>query len=195
MDHDLLLLKNSAVQGAQDPAAPASSREQFDLISAMATRTLEESRAITYRLRPVELERLGFTHAIEAMLAKVSATGRLQVFQELDDLEHALAPDLQLYLYRLIQEGLNNLLKHARASTVMLEIKRQGDQLRVQLEDNGIGFDPATRVRTRSGGLGLAGMEERVKLLGGTLQIQSVPGQGTRLHITIPVPALTDAAR
>ncbi|MEK7676739.1 MAG: two-component regulator propeller domain-containing protein [Verrucomicrobiota bacterium] len=191
LGRDLLLLKNSAVQGAQDPAAVAASREQFDLISALAGRTLEESRAITYRLRPVELERLGFTHALEAMLAKVSATGGIQVFKEVDDLESALSPDLQLYLYRLVQEGLNNVLKHARASTVMLEIKRHGDRVSVQLEDNGVGFDPAALNSSRSGGLGLAGMEERAKLVGGTFHLQSVPGQGTRLHITVPVPAAT----
>ncbi len=186
LGHDLLLLKNSAVEGARDPAVAAASREQFDLISALAGRTLEESRAITYRLRPVELERLGFNHAIEAMLAKVSATGGLQVFKELDDLDGALSAELQLYLYRLVQEGLNNVLKHAHASTVMLEVKREGDQVGIRLEDNGVGFDHAALDRAKSGGLGLIGMEERVKLIGGAFHLQSVPGQGTRLHITVP---------
>ncbi|MBI2925441.1 MAG: hypothetical protein HYY24_07020 [Verrucomicrobia bacterium] len=184
LGHDLLLLKNSAAQGA---AATGDPQEQFDLISALATRTLEESRAITYRLRPVELERLGFNHALEAMIAKVAATAGLQVFKEVDDLAGVLSAELQLYVYRLVQEGFNNVLKHARASTVMLEVKRDGDQVRVRLEDNGVGFDPAAPARAQSGGLGLAGIEERVKLIGGTFHLASVPSQGTRLHITVPL--------
>ena len=187
LGHDLLLLQNSAVQGAREPAAVTASREQFDLISALAARTLEESRGITYRLRPVELERLGFNHALEAMIAKVAATAGLQVFKEVDDLAGVLSAELQLYVYRLVQEGFNNVLKHARASTLMLEVKRDGDHVSLRLEDNGVGFDPAALDRAKSGGLGLAGMEERVKLIGGTFDLASVPGQGTRLRITVPL--------
>jgi signal transduction histidine kinase/streptogramin lyase len=187
LGHDLLLLQNNAIQGAKDPAAVPTSREQFGLISGLAARTLEESRGITYRLRPVELERLGFSHALEAMLAKVAATAGLQVFKEVEDLTGVLSAELQLYVYRLVQEGLNNVLKHAHASTVMLEIKRDGDCVTVRLEDNGVGFDPTTVGAAGGGGLGLAGMEERVKLIGGTFELASLPGRGTRIQAGIPL--------
>lgn len=188
LGHDLLLLKNSAMQGAQEPATPPQAREQFELISGLASRTIEEARGISQHLRPPELDRLGFHDAIQSLLAKVSGTTDLRVFKELDPLDDVLPPETQVYLYRLVQEGLNNVLKHARASTVMLEIKRDGDQIRIKLEDDGAGFDLAA-VEQRRAGLGLTGMKERVKLVGGQFEISSTPGAGTRLRINIPLPA------
>ena len=186
LGHDLLLLKNSAVQGAQEAATPPQAREQFELISGLASRTLEEARGISHHLRPLELDRLGFRNAIEALLGKVAGTTSLRVFKELDALDDVLPPETQVYLYRLVQEGLNNVLKHARASTVMLEIKRDGDQIRIKLEDDGAGFDLAA-VEQRRAGLGLTGMEERVRLVGGQFEISSTPGAGTRIRITVPL--------
>lgn len=187
LGHELLLLKNIAAQGAQktDPGSPA--RDQFERMSSQASRALDETREISHRLRPVELDRLGLNHALEALLDSTSATTGLRVFKDLDDLGALLPVELQLHLYRLVQEGLSNVLKHARASTVTLELKREGDQLRLQLGDDGVGFDPAL-VAERRAGLGLTGLEERVKLMGGQFQISSSPGAGTRLQVTIPLP-------
>ena len=90
---------------------------------SLAARTLEESRGITRRLRPVELERLGFDHALEAMIAKVATTAGLRVFKEVDDLSGVLSAELQLYVYRLVQEGLNNVVKHSGATTASIDVK------------------------------------------------------------------------
>ena len=141
----------------------------------------------SHLLRPLELDRLGLHDAIEALLREVSATTGLRVFKDLDAPDALLAPEIQVYLYRLVQEGLNNVIKHARASTVMLEIKRDNGHISIRLEDDGAGFD-LTRVQERRQGLGLIGMEERVKLVGGQFEISSAPGAGTRIGISIPLP-------
>ena len=138
---------------------------------------------MAYNLRPFELDRIGFKKAVEAMISKISDSSGTRYFKDIDELDGVLNNTALIYLYRLIQEGLNNILKHAEASVVMLEVKREGDRVRLQLDDNGKGFDPSgARV-----GLGLSGMEERAKLLGGEFQLASAPGEGTRIRIVIPL--------
>ena len=97
-------------------------------------------------------------------------------------------------LFRIIQEGMKNITRHARATEVILEVKREAAGLRVSLFDNGQGFD-AEGLRNDSEarrGLGLLSMDERVKFLGGSLDLQSAPGHGTRLTVQVPLRLTTD---
>lgn len=187
LGHELVLLKNSALQATEQTATNPPVRDQFELLAALAGRALQEARDISHRLRPVELDRLGLNPALEALLHTAAAGTGLRIFKDLDDLGDRVPPEMQVHLYRFVQEGLNNVLKHARAATVMLELKHDGDQVRLQLSDDGAGFDPAALLE-RGGGLGLTGMDERVRLLGGQFEIVSTPGRGTRLRATVPLP-------
>ena len=108
---------------------------------------------------------------------------------ELDEIDGLLAPEMEMNLFRIIQEGLNNITRHASARQVILEAKREEPGLRVSLFDDGRGFD-ADKVRDGTGarhGLGLASMNERVKYLGGRLDLQSKPGRGTRVTVRVPL--------
>ena len=114
---------------------------------------------------------------------EVSESTKTRYFKDIDPLDGVLSSETLVYLYRLLQEGLNNILKHSGASVVMLEIKKDEKYVRVQLDDNGRGFDLSI-LRT---GMGLNGMEERVKLIGGTFQLTSAPKEGTQIRIQIPI--------
>ena len=181
LGHELLLVRNRALDGAEAPMEEASDR--FNVISDMVGNALENARSMAFNLRPFELDRIGFKNAVEAMIDKLAQSSDARYFRDIDDLEGLLPDSALVYLYRLIQEGMNNIMKHAQSTMVLLEIKVEDGCVRLQLEDDGVGFD----TKKPSSGMGLSGMEERVRLINGTFHISSVPGKGTRLRIEIPV--------
>jgi signal transduction histidine kinase len=95
----------------------------------------------------------------------------------------ALPKEVEGGLYRVAQEALNNALKHAQAEHVWVRLRQTADSLELEIEDDGVGFDPA--VARGQGGFGLQGMEERATSLGGQLVVRSAPGQGSRLHLRL----------
>jgi signal transduction histidine kinase len=113
---------------------------------------------------------------------------------ELDNINGLFEPDMEMNLFRIIQEGLNNIIRHADAGQVILEVKREPAGLRISLFDDGCGFD-AEKLRNEPQvrrGLGLVSMDERVMYLGGSLDLQSAPGRGTRLTVRVPLQLTTD---
>ncbi|MDA7866721.1 histidine kinase [Verrucomicrobia bacterium] len=182
LGHDLLLVRNRALDGA-NRSDSSREKQQFDSISEMAGKALENARGMAYNLRPFELDRIGFQKAVESMVSKISESSETRYFKDIDELDDVVTSETLVYLYRLLQEGLNNILKHSQASVVMIEIKKHERQVRVQLDDNGLGFDMSI---PRSG-LGLRGMEERLKLIGGQFRLTSAPGAGTQIRIEIPI--------
>ena len=94
-----------------------------------------------------------------------------------------LPPDVETAVYRIVQEALTNVVKHADAARVSIVVTRKPDSVLVMIEDDGRGFDPAA---SGGGGLGLLGMRERVELLDGSLQVEAAPGQGTTLIVALP---------
>jgi signal transduction histidine kinase len=108
---------------------------------------------------------------------------------DLDEIDGLLGPDKEINLYRIIQEGLNNVIKHSQASQVIVEIKRQQTNISVSILDDGKGFDPA-QLNGKAGkqpSFGLTGIKERAKVLDGVLTLQSAPGTGTRLTVNVPL--------
>jgi signal transduction histidine kinase len=99
-----------------------------------------------------------------------------------------LPPDVELVLYRIVQEALSNVAKHAGASRVEARLTRRGSTLRMLIEDDGCGFDVEVSTGSRESGLGLFGMEERLALIGGTLRVESAVGRGTRVLAEVPLP-------
>ena len=182
LGHELLLVRNRALDGV-NRADTAQDQQRFESISDLAGQALENARGMAYNLRPFELDRIGFHKAVETMIEKISESSQTRYFKEIDEVVELLSDADLVHLYRLIQEGLNNILKHAEASVVMLEIKREDTQVRVRLDDNGVGFDAGNP----SSGLGVNGMMERTSLIGGTFHLSTSPGEGTRILIQIPL--------
>lgn len=166
-----------------------SSGTKDTLAAAMSEveREIDSLRAIISELRPASLDELGLEPAIDALIVRHRAINGLEIETrvELDGGEAAgrrLAPEVETTIYRLVQEGLTNVAKHARAERVGVSLRSDGPRIEVSITDDGRGFD----VGGRSAGYGLAGMRERIELTGGSVRIESGSG-GTQIVAHIPV--------
>ncbi len=148
-------------------------------------RDIDDLRALITELRPATLDQLGLRAALEDLAERVSSGAGIELTTDLSIASERLDPELETVVYRLVQEALTNIAKHADAAGVTLQVTQAEGRLDVLVSDDGTGFDPDVE-RT---GFGLTGMRERVELVGGQLQIESKPGSGTRVGATVPLAA------
>src|SRR5262249_39054924 len=123
---------------------------------------------------------------LEDTAETVTRAGNLQIKAEIENIDGLFSADAEISIYRIAQESLNNVVKHSHASTARFQVRKDDGLLLMTLEDNGVGFDYETVMNRSSSGFGLANLRERVRLLGGTLKIETSPGKGTRLVVDIP---------
>jgi signal transduction histidine kinase len=166
---------------------PSPLQNRIADVKVMLDQIDEQLRRLTHELRPTILDDLGLVPAIEFLADGVSKR-TLQTISIQASLKDRLPAQAEIALYRIIQEALTNAGKHARARNVLIQLERFGDQVRCRIRDDGVGFDvPAVLARRGDTGLGLLGMQERINAVGGTLHIQSSPGEGTSFLIQIPI--------
>ena len=183
LGQSLHVIKGRAELGLNRRGDAVESTRQFEEISSAAGQAIQEVRAISHALRPAELDQLGLARAIEWTVERIGATSTARFGCEVDGVDR-LPPEMEIAIYRIAQEGINNVLKHANATEAILQLQHETGAVRFSVFDNGCGFvKPA-----RPDGQGLMGIAERVRLLGGKFDIQSAPGKGTRLTVTIPLP-------
>ncbi|HEY3249048.1 MAG TPA: GAF domain-containing sensor histidine kinase [bacterium] len=166
----------------KDAALGASLRKLYGL----AQQGLEELRKLVYELRPPTLDELGLAPAIRAYVDTHVRPAGLLVDLQLNDLASRQPPEIETAAFRIVQESITNVLRHAKAKKVEVRVNRRGDALVVMVRDDGGGFEadePQAGRRT----LGLAGMRERAQLVGGSLQILSAPGIGTTVLARLPL--------
>ena len=151
-------------------------------IGNISTQMLKEMRLLLYDLRPLALEQDGLIGAIKRRLETLESRFEVKTVLEVD--ENINVPTrIEQELYRIIQEAINNTVKHAEADRVIVRLRQAREYLELEIEDNGIGFDPIT---SESGdGIGLSSMRERAKSIGGTLILYSLPSQGSRINVRI----------
>ena len=162
--------------GLEDPEARESVR-----------RSLDDVRRIAGELRPQTLDELGLQSALRSLCTTLGAAPSLRVERRLE-LGHAeLTPELELAVYRVAQESLTNVMRHAGATEVLLSLERVDGALRLIVRDDGRGIDGE-----RHAGAGLAGMHERALHIGGRLTVHPAPGGGTEVVLDVPVPERTE---
>lgn len=151
--------------------------------------TLQEVRRFSRDLRPSVLDDLGLLPALEWVTEDLKSTYWIEVDLKVLGDERRLFPETELLLFRIVQEALRNIAKHAEATRAEVEVKFDEDRVTVTISDNGKGFKPPESLGalTPTGKLGLAGMQERVQLLGGRLKLESKPGKGTKIFVEAPV--------
>ena len=188
----LSIIRNRATICMMDMSDHESVHEQLEEISSTALSGIDEVREIAHNLRPYELDRLGLASAVESMVRKVSAASSMQLSTDLDQIDGLLPSAAEISVYRIVQEGLNNVLKHAEASEAQVAIKRVSGEVVVSIHDNGKGIDQhqAGPTGSNGGGFGLAGISERARMLGATHEVNSSPGLGTTLTVRLK---LTDS--
>jgi PAS domain S-box-containing protein len=148
----------------------------------------EAIRRLARGLRPPALEDAGLAAALRAHVRERLEGEDLAADLEVHDVEGDVDQDLQLVVYRVVQEGLSNAIRHADADRVRIRVERRRDRLVAEVEDDGRGFElPGPLESVADGGLGLIGMEERAHAVGGELEIDTAPGEGTRVRIVAPL--------
>jgi len=170
----------------EEAKSAEDARESAASLRELVLSTLQDERRLAVELRPKALDDFGLVPALERLTATFEEQTGLDVeFQALLP-EERLPAEVETTLYRIVQEALTNIVKHARAERVSVLLTRKGGSVSAVIEDDGGGFDPA---RTRDGGMGLVGMRERVALVGGRISIESALGAGTTLVAEVPLEA------
>ena len=182
LGQSLSIIRNRATLCKEDIDDKEAVVEQLDEISAAAVSAIGEVREIAHNLRPYELDRLGLTAAIESMSTKISDVTPLQVSLELDSIDGLLPSAAETSLYRIVQEALNNVIKHAEATEVRVGIKQNGSEIMVSVHDNGKGMKQANN---GDNGFGLKGIAERARMLRGVYSLDSQPNNGTLLTVRV----------
>ncbi len=168
----------------------ADMRGQIDELRELTAETLEAVRMLAVELRPATLDDLGLLAALEAYTDTYRARMPIHVSFSTDgfeDRDGRLPPQVELVLYRVVQEALTNVAKHADAQDVDVQLERQPSEVVASITDDGRGFNVEEMMRSRERGLGLFGMQERLALVRGYLIIDSAPGRGTRINARVPV--------
>jgi signal transduction histidine kinase len=154
-------------------------RSLVEEVQQLTSSATAEMRILLLELRPVSLTQIHFQQLVEQLIHSQRAKHRVQATFDCDTLP-SLSPDVQIALYRIIQEALNNMIKHSRATSCVVEIRCDDFTIDVIVRDNGRGFDVATASPTS---FGLSIMHERAESIGAQLDIQSIPGKGTQVRV------------
>ncbi len=169
--------------GQAESAAPEAG-EAMRAVREGLVRISEDIHALAYQLHPSVLDELGLVEALLAECDRQARQSALDLKVDLDPLPAVVGSDAALCLYRVAQEALNNIVRHAGANTASVTLRSMDGGLVLAVQDDGAGFDPGDPARSRS--LGLASMRERVRLVDGTLDVESAPGRGTTVVAWVP---------
>lgn len=192
LSQDLILIHNWAQQGIAQIPEPSPGHQQLTDISARSAQALAEVKEIIYNLRPHLLEEVKLSGAINILFRKASSSSGIGFTAQVAPHADRLSPEIQINLYRITQECVNNIIKHSRATEAKLTISNLDGHLLLTVQDNGCGFDASTMANGKPGNLGLTSIAERARMLGGEYQIQSAPGHGTTITIKLKLQETTD---
>ncbi len=159
----------------------------LDEVRNQMIEAIEGIRRFARGLRPPVLDQVGVVAAISEHVRSVCEATTLAVDFEADSIDQLLTPDAVLTLYRIVQEALANIIRHAAATTVWIRIQRQGETIVTEIRDDGRGFGIGQDLPQTERGLGLFGMRERATQVGGAVEVTSEPGKGTLVRVEIPV--------
>jgi signal transduction histidine kinase len=175
------------VQLAQRTIKDQNGKQSLKDLEALAEQTVENLRRLTRALRPIYLEDLGLVTALDMLAREVSQNQNIKVSFQKTGQERRLSREVELSLYRIAQEALNNVAKHSQATEAHLGIVFEEKEIRLDVTDNGVGFDlPKSPTDFASNGhFGLLGIHERVDLIGARLELESAKETGTRLRVRL----------
>jgi signal transduction histidine kinase len=169
------------------PDVSDAARKRLDEVRKYLDSIEEQLRRIAHEIRPRLLEEIGLVAALEFLGASVEKRRGIVVTVDAGPLRK-LAPTIETTIYRVVQEALNNVTRHAQAARATIQIRRMTNALHCLIQDNGVGFDvDAVLARRGDTGMGLIGMRERLGILGGWVDVRSAPGRGTDVEVVIPL--------
>ncbi len=182
LGQNLLIIANRAKMGLKKEERSLMQKE-FEIISESALESINDVRKITYNLHPLQIDEIGITTAVESMLKRVATLIDNTLSYTIEQIDDLLPKEKQIHLYRVIQETLNNSIKHSGAQNIEVIVVKDGQSIRTIIKDDGKGFDP----KIKKEGYGMRSLNERVKILNGQYAIESSAGKGTVIKINIPI--------
>lgn len=181
----LFMIRQHA-RAVADEAAPAGARgAAAGTLANLAARATDEMKEIAHALTPYQLDKIGLAGTLEGMVRRVREACGLEIVADIEPIDDLAGPDTRIGIYRIVQEGVNNIVRHAAATEAVVRVRRHGRAIDIEIWDNGVGFSPTDLPADRgpSAGLGLTTMQERALALNGVLQVQSAPGGGTTVTV------------
>ncbi len=184
LGQQILVIKNRVELAKKQSGNTEMLKEQLDEILQSAVVSISDVRTISHGLRPVHLEKFGLTDSLNNLCEQLQKTSEIEWSYYFENIDGYIPEDKEINFYRVIQESINNILKHSEAEEASVVVKKIDGEIRGTIWDNGKGFD----MKKESGfhGLGFVGMKERVESLGGNISINSESGVGTSIKITVP---------
>jgi signal transduction histidine kinase len=176
-----LLVVNSEIKQLEKSSLNGTA-EKLKELSDILINSVDEIRRISSGLHPYHLERFGLKKAIETMINNMAKTSGIAFAISIDPIDNIFQKYAEYSIYRIIQESINNIIKHSKAKKVIIEIYTDKMYLNIKINDDGEGFD----CKTVNSGLGLLNMEQRINNLSGTLKVNSGINEGTAILVTIP---------
>jgi signal transduction histidine kinase len=181
-----IIMTTTAVENSL-PADYVSGKDKLAGVRSMAVQTLRDLRGLIFDLRPEVLDDLGLGLALHSQVKKYLEPAGVKVNLRAVGLKDQLPAEVETAVFRMVQEAITNIARHARASEASISLTKKDDRLIVRVEDDGVGFDPDQVLQKQQHAWGLRGMEERVTLLGGKFYIGSRPGNGTLVLAEVPL--------
>ena len=166
---------------------PGSAKFSLEKTISHLAETIKDCKRISANLRPEIIDDRGLLPTIDWHIRHYGRShSQIEIIQQIDVAEQDVPAELKIVIYRVIQEALNNAAMHSRADRVCVRLKKSGDDIVAEVEDNGRGLDPAGLELKASGGFGLSIMRERARLIGGRIEVANLPAGGFRVRLTIP---------
>jgi len=187
LGQNLLVIKNRAALALTQRDQPEKMAAQVDEVSTMASAAIREVREIAQNLRPFQIDELGLTKSVAAMARKLADSSAMEFKTELDDIDGVLPPEFEINFYRIVQECLNNVVKHSKAQVATIQLRREVRLIRLTISDDGNGFTVEKTGNAPTHGFGLGNISERARTMGGEAVVHSQPGQGTHVEVVIPL--------
>ena len=184
LGQSLVVIRNRALLGISKGKDDKAMLEQLHEISDASATALQETREIAHTLHPYQIEALGLTTALHSLIDKFANSSEIEFNVDIDAKPIDIPHDVAIAVYRIAQEWLTNVVKHSSADKVSVALHPEDGKLTLDITDNGVGFDPQTVTK----GLGLKGIEERVRMIGAALNMFSTPGEGAGIKLIVDLP-------
>ena len=189
LGQNLLIIKNWALHGLENLKKTREVKEHLEKISETAANSLSETRAIVGNLSPQNLKRFGLTEAINNMVEQIEDSSGVVFAKNIENIDGIFSDETEISIYRIVQECLNNIIKHSESPRGEIRINRFSGEVEIMIRDFGRGFSTEKQIVSENGtsGFGLRSIAQRTELLGGELSLDSTFGEGTVIRVRIKI--------
>ena len=184
LGQNLSVIKNRAHLARQSAFAQPDTTAHLEAIERIISDAITETRSLAHNLRPPHIDEIGLTDCLNGLIQEVSQSSDIRFERRLENVDDIFKDEKATNVYRIVQEALNNLVKHSHATKAVVTLQRDVRTVQLRVADDGVGFDIQKMTSRR--GLGLTSITERARMLGGKLEVESAPRKGTQLTVELP---------